>query len=145
MGVGTDYLPTFAANVTGCAYAKSEEDFKRALEKVADPLAKLEQASASRASGPFFNGEAYALVDAAYAPFLQRYAFLDRIRAMSVRKVSKSDRLVCGLAGASSRTPIRRKNSRRCIGKLFAPDLSGFLNSADATRELLAGGEFKAM
>src|SRR5204863_330511 len=30
-------------------------------------------------SGPFFNGAEYSLVDAAYAPFLQRYVFLDRI------------------------------------------------------------------
>jgi glutathione S-transferase len=80
----TDYLPTFASNVTGCAYAKSEEDFKRAIEKAADPLGKLEQALAGRASGPFFNGDKYSLVDAAYAPFLQRYAFLDRIRPISI-------------------------------------------------------------
>ena len=80
----TDYVPTFASGLTGCAYAKSEEDFKRALEKVADPLGKLEQALAARASGPFFNGEKYSLVDAGYAPFLQRYAFLDRIRPLSI-------------------------------------------------------------
>jgi glutathione S-transferase len=80
----TDYLPTFAAHVTGCAYATSEADFERAIEKASDPLGKLEQALASRASGPFFNGEDYSLVDAAYAPFLQRYAFLDRILPISI-------------------------------------------------------------
>ena len=35
-----------------------------------------------RAAVPFFNGAGYALVDAAYAPFLQRYFFLDRIRKL---------------------------------------------------------------
>jgi glutathione S-transferase len=76
----TDYLPTFASNVTGCAYAKTEADYERALDKIDDPFGKLEQALARRSAGPFFNGSEYSLVDASYAPFLQRYAFLDRIR-----------------------------------------------------------------
>ncbi|HEY1301047.1 MAG TPA: glutathione S-transferase C-terminal domain-containing protein, partial [Stellaceae bacterium] len=33
-------------------------------------------------SGPFFNGAQYSLVDAAYAPFLQRYNFLDRVKRL---------------------------------------------------------------
>jgi len=33
-------------------------------------------------SGPFFNGTKYSLVDAAYAPFLQRYVFLDRVKKL---------------------------------------------------------------
>ena len=33
-------------------------------------------------SGPFFNGAKYSLVDAAYAPFLQRYVFLDRVKRL---------------------------------------------------------------
>lgn len=36
--------------------------------------------SRSRVRVPLFNGAKYSLVDAAYAPFLQRYFFLDRIR-----------------------------------------------------------------
>ena len=35
-------------------------------------------------AGPFFNGAKYSLVDAAYAPFLQRYYFLDRIRPIGL-------------------------------------------------------------
>ncbi|MDB5641097.1 MAG: glutathione S-transferase-like protein [Hyphomicrobiales bacterium] len=76
----TDYLPTFAASVTGCAYAKTEQEYARAVDKIDEPLGKLEQALAP--SGPYFNGAAYSLVDAAYAPFLQRYAFLDRIHPL---------------------------------------------------------------
>ena len=38
--------------------------------------------SRRQGSGPFFNGAGYALVDAAYAPFLQRYFFLDRVRKL---------------------------------------------------------------
>jgi glutathione S-transferase len=74
-----DYLPTFAAKVTGCAYAESQEDFDRALAFVDDPLGKLEQALSQRSGGPYFNGTSYSLLDASYAPFLQRYAFLDRV------------------------------------------------------------------
>jgi glutathione S-transferase len=33
-------------------------------------------------SGPYFDGGRYSLVDAAYAPFLQRYDFLDRIKPL---------------------------------------------------------------
>ena len=49
------------------------------MGKVEGPFRKLEEALARRSEGPFFNGAAYSLVDAAYAPFLQRYGFLDRI------------------------------------------------------------------
>ena len=37
-----------------------------------------------KGGGPFFNGAKYSLVDAAYAPFLQRYFFLDRIRPIGL-------------------------------------------------------------
>jgi glutathione S-transferase len=78
----TDYVPTFAEGVTGCAYADSEADYRKAVEKIAVPFERLEQALAKQGSGPFFNGASYALVDAAYAPFLQRYFFLDRIKPL---------------------------------------------------------------
>jgi glutathione S-transferase len=77
-----DYLPTFAAKVTGCAYAAAQADFERALAAIDDPLGKLEQALSQRSCGPYFNGSTYSLVDASYAPFLQRYAFLDRIHPL---------------------------------------------------------------
>jgi glutathione S-transferase len=76
----TDYVPTFASIVTGTAYAKSEAGFEVAVERVPAVFDRLEQALSQRRGGPFFNGDAYSLVDAAYAPFLQRYFFLDRIR-----------------------------------------------------------------
>ena len=78
----TDYVPTFAEGVTGCAYADSEADYRKAVEKIAAPFERLEQALAKQGSGPFFNGASYSLVDAAYAPFLQRYFFLDRIKPL---------------------------------------------------------------
>jgi glutathione S-transferase len=75
----TDYLPTFASDVTGAAYAKTREDYEKAVAKIEGPFRKLEEALSRRAEGPFFNGADFSLVDAAYAPFLQRYGFLDRI------------------------------------------------------------------
>ena len=78
----TDYIPTFAESVTGCAYADTEADYKKAIERIPVPFERLERALEKQGSGPFFNGAAYSLVDAAYAPFLQRYFFLDRIRPL---------------------------------------------------------------
>jgi glutathione S-transferase len=78
----TDYVPSFAAAITATAYADSEVDYRKAAEQIPVPFERLEKALASRGGGPFFNGAAYALVDAAYAPFLQRYVFLDRVKRL---------------------------------------------------------------
>jgi glutathione S-transferase len=76
----TDYVPTFSEMVTGTAYAKTEAEYCEIEAKIPVPLERLERALEKQGSGPFFNGARYALVDAAYAPFLQRYYFLDRIK-----------------------------------------------------------------
>ena len=78
----TDYVPTFASTVTGCAYADTEAEYKKAVEEIPVPFERLEKALEKQGSGPFFNGAKYSLVDAAYAPFLQRYFFLDRIKPL---------------------------------------------------------------
>jgi glutathione S-transferase len=78
----TDYVPTFAEVVTATAYADTEADYDKAAEKIPVPFERLERALEKQGSGPFFNGARYALVDAAYAPFLQRYFFLDRVKSL---------------------------------------------------------------
>lgn len=78
----TDYIPTFAAAVTGTAYAATEADFTKAAAQIPVPFEKLETALAKQGAGPLFNGAKYSLVDAGYAPFLQRYRFLDRIKRL---------------------------------------------------------------
>jgi glutathione S-transferase len=78
----TDYIPTFAESVTGCAYADTEADYDKATAKIPVAFERLEKALEKQGSGPFFNGAAYSLVDAGYAAFLQRYFFLDRIRPL---------------------------------------------------------------
>ena len=78
----TDYVPTFADIVTATAYTDSQADYDKAAAKIPVPFEKLERALELQGGGPFFNGAKYSLVDAAYAPFLQRYFFLDRVRKL---------------------------------------------------------------
>jgi glutathione S-transferase len=78
----TDYLPTFASVVTATAYAETEADYLRAAAQIPTPFGRLEKALEKQGSGPYFNGATYSLVDAAYAPFLQRYRFLDRVKTL---------------------------------------------------------------
>jgi len=87
----TDYIPTFSEGVTGCAYADSEADYKKAIDKIPVAFDRLEKALEKQGAGPFFNGAKYSLVDAGYAAFLQRYYFLDRIRTLG--QIEKYPRL----------------------------------------------------
>ena len=81
----TDYVPTFAAAVSGAMYSDSEEEFARKAAKIAEPFGKLEEALAKRGNaGPYFNGPKFSLVDAAYAPFLQRYTFMNKLRPLGI-------------------------------------------------------------
>ena len=81
----TDYVTTFSGAVTGAAYADSDEQFSSLSAKIAGPFGKLEDALALRGNaGPYFNGLRLSLVDAAYAPFLQRYTFMDRLRPLGI-------------------------------------------------------------
>ena len=78
----TDFIPTFTGLVTGCAYASSEAEYHEAVRNIPVAFERLERALEKQGSGPYFNGAAYSLVDAGYAPFLQRYDFLDRVRTL---------------------------------------------------------------
>ena len=78
----TDYVPTFVAMVTAGAYADTKADYDAVTARIPVPFERLERALEKQGSGPFFNGAGYSLVDAAYAPFLQRYFFLDRVRKL---------------------------------------------------------------
>ncbi len=81
----TDYVPTFASAISQAAYANTEEEFTARVAKITEPFKKLEDALAKRGnSGPYFNGPKFSLVDAAYAPFLQRYTFLDGLRPLGI-------------------------------------------------------------
>jgi len=87
----TDYVPTFASIVTATAYADTEADYNKAVEQIPVAFERVEKALEKQGSGPFFNGAKYSLVDAAYAPFLQRYYFLDRVKKLG--QIEKYPRL----------------------------------------------------
>jgi glutathione S-transferase len=81
----TDYVPDFAEAISETAYSDSEEEFVRNAAGIAGPFGKLDEALGARAgAGPYFNGAKFSLVDAAYAPFLQRYTFMDRLRPLGI-------------------------------------------------------------
>jgi glutathione S-transferase len=85
-----EYMPSFVDIVSGHAYVATEAEFEKAAAAIAPAFAMLEKAL-EPGGGPFFNGQAYSLVDAAYAPFLQRHLFLERIR--KVGQIDKFPRL----------------------------------------------------
>jgi glutathione S-transferase len=86
----TDFVPTFAESVSDAAYADSEEEFAKKAAKIAGPFGKLDDALAKRGNdGPYFNGPKFSLVDAAYAPFLQRYTYMDRLKPIGAMEKLK--------------------------------------------------------
>ena len=83
----TDFTPTFAGALSKIHYAKTREDMEAAVADAPTVLTKVEAALAGRGNnGPFFNGPDMSLVDAAYAPFLQRYLLIDEGLKNDVRK-----------------------------------------------------------
>ncbi|MCB1549909.1 MAG: glutathione S-transferase family protein, partial [Hyphomicrobiaceae bacterium] len=77
----TDFVPTFAAAMGGVTYAADKAAVEDGVAKLAGPLARLEAALATerKGDGPYFNGGALSLVDAAYAPFLQRFTICESV------------------------------------------------------------------
>jgi glutathione S-transferase len=59
--------------------AKTEEEYKEALNTAFKNLARVEQEAGE---GPWFNGEDFSLVDCAYAPLFMRYELLNQRRRL---------------------------------------------------------------
>ena len=77
----TDFVPTFAAALNGVTYCKADDDLDAKLVAAGKVLDRLEEAIANERTdtGPYFNGPQLSLVDAAYAPFLQRFAMAETV------------------------------------------------------------------
>ncbi len=76
----TDFLPSFTAALGPVHSAEDEQALALALDKLPAIFEKIEAALAGRTSaGPWFNGSAYSLVDAGYAPFLQRLLIVQKL------------------------------------------------------------------
>lgn len=75
----TDYVPTFSSLLGGVYYADEETALPEAKARARVGLGRLEQAIQNERGndGPYFNGDELCLVDAAYAPFFQRFTFVE--------------------------------------------------------------------
>ena len=75
----TDYVPDFSKGIN-IYYTKSQDELEAKLAGAPRFLQKLEDAIANEREndGPYFNGEDLCLVDAAYAPFLQRLLMVEQ-------------------------------------------------------------------
>lgn len=75
----TDFIPDFAKPLTKTFYGKTREEIDEALEDAKVKLKRVEDAIARERGndGPYFNGPEISLVDAAYAPFFQRFTMAD--------------------------------------------------------------------
>jgi glutathione S-transferase len=75
----TDFLTTFTGGLSGIYYAPNQDDREKRMDVARQRLGKLEEALGERGNaGPFFNGPNLSLVDAGYAPFLQRFLYVDQ-------------------------------------------------------------------
>ena len=77
----TDFAPDFSKALNGIGYATTREAMEEGLANAPKALSRLERALATERGndGPYFNGDKLSLVDAAYAPFLQRFAIIERV------------------------------------------------------------------
>ena len=77
----TDFVPSFSAALNKIGYAKTREAMAEGLADAPKALSRLEMALAAERGndGPYFNGDKLCLVDAAYAPFLQRFAIAEKV------------------------------------------------------------------
>jgi glutathione S-transferase len=75
----TDFLTTFTGGLSGIYYTASPDDRDERIQVARQRLGKLEEALTERGNeGPYFNGPDLSLVDAGYAPFLQRFLYVDQ-------------------------------------------------------------------
>ena len=134
----TDYVPDFAEAISATAYSNSEEEFARNAATIAKPFGKLDEALSRRGKdGPYFNGPKFSLVDAAYAPFLQRYTFMDRLKPVGViekfsRLAAWRDALLANAAVKASTVPnieaVWQENlilRKRWLGKFVSKSVLG--------------------
>jgi glutathione S-transferase len=79
----TDFLPTFGwgPGLNNVTYCTSKEALPEALDTARQRISRLEEAIAKERGndGPYFNGNSLCLVDAAYGPFLQRFAISEKV------------------------------------------------------------------
>ena len=137
----TDFVRDFAADLGGVYYAADEVALSRKMEIARGRLARLEGAIANERGndGPYFNGAELCLVDAACAPFFQRYAFVETrlgcgllkefplVQAWSDALLS-NDQVIGSVAGSFEREFIVALHRR---GAMTAPGFGAVSDAAD--------------
>ena len=76
-----DYVPEFAKMMSGFYYAKDKKELDEAVADAPKKLARLERALTEERGndGPYFNGPKMSIVDASYAPFFQRFGYMEEV------------------------------------------------------------------
>ena len=84
----TDFIPDFASALNSINYAPTREAMEKAVAEAPKRIARIEQAlkDFKEPGGPYFGGSKICLVDAAYAPFFQRFAIVEGILQTGVFK-----------------------------------------------------------
>ena len=137
----TDFVPDFSADFGRVYYAADEAALAKGMEAARRRLAKLEEALAKERDndGPYFNGPELCLVDAAYAPFFMRYAFVETrlgcglleefplVQAWSDALLA-NDRVVGSVADSFEREFVVNLHRR---GAKAAPQFSSVSDAAD--------------
>jgi len=74
-----DFVPDFAKTMSAFYYAKDKAELDSALADAPKKLQRLERALTEERGneGPYFNGPKLSIVDASYAPFFQRFGYMD--------------------------------------------------------------------
>ena len=137
----TDFVPDFSADFGRVYYAADEVALEKGKEAARRRLAKLEEALSKERDndGPYFNGPDLCLVDAAYAPFFQRYALVEtrlgcgllkefpRVQAWSDALLA-NDRVIGSVADSFEREFVVNLHRR---GAMTASAFEGVSDAAD--------------
>ena len=83
-----DFVPDFAKTMSAFYYAKDKAELDAAITDAPKKLQRLERALTEERQndGPYFNGDKLSITDASYAPFLQRFAIMERVVKSGVLK-----------------------------------------------------------
>jgi glutathione S-transferase len=83
-----DFVPDFAKTMSAFYYAKDKAELDAAIAEAPKRLERLERALNEERgnNGPYFNGDKLCLVDASYAPFLQRFGYMEAVLQSGVMK-----------------------------------------------------------
>lgn len=75
----TDFVADFASSISGIYYADTQSKSAESKELARVRLGRVDKALDERGNdGPYFNGPDLSLVDCSYAPFFQRFDFVDK-------------------------------------------------------------------